>query len=155
MTRTFKNSSIHGAANEPQFRVLARKRDQEIPTSHVQELIVSSERPTSRGFVSWRGSAIKKFWNQPDRAAAEGHLFDWLSNAEALKISALTAFCRTLRTRLDGLLSWYAYPISTGPLEGMNNKIKTLKRRSCGFRDPTYFRLKILNIHQIRYALVG
>jgi len=146
---------ILGAANEPRFRVLARKRDQEIPTSHVQELIVSSERPTSRGFVSWRGSAIKNFWNQPDRAAAEGHLLDWLSNAEALKISALTAFCRTLRPRLDGLLSWYAYPISTGPLEGMNNKIKTLKRRSYGFRAPTYFRLKILNIHQIRYALVG
>ncbi|MBO5438288.1 MAG: transposase, partial [Thermoguttaceae bacterium] len=75
--------------------------------------------------------------------------------AEALKISALTAFCRTLRTRLDSLLSWYAYPISTGPLEGMNNKIKTLKCRSYGFRDPTYFRLKILNIHQTRYALVG
>ncbi|MBP3695856.1 MAG: transposase [Thermoguttaceae bacterium] len=55
----------------------------------------------------------------------------------------------------DVLLSWYAYPISTGPLEGMNNKIKTLKRRSYGFRDPTYFRLKILNIHQTRYALVG
>ena len=98
---------------------------------------------------------LEQFRNQPDRTAAEGHLFDWLSNAEALKISALTAFCRTLRPRLDALLSWYAYPISTGPLEGMNNKIKTLKRRSYGFRDPTYFRLKILNIHQTRYALVG
>ena len=35
---------------------------------HVQKLIVSSERPTSRGFVSWRGCTIKKFrphtfWN--------------------------------------------------------------------------------------------
>jgi len=76
-------------------------------------------------------------------------------NTKSQEISALAAFCRTLRTRLDGLLSWYAYPISTGPLEGMNNKIKTLKRRSYGFRDPTYFRLKILNIHQTRYALVG
>jgi transposase len=40
-------------------------------------------------------------------------------------------------------------------LEGTNNKIKTMKRQAYGFRDHEFFKLKILGIHQTRYALVG
>jgi len=40
-------------------------------------------------------------------------------------------------------------------LEGLNNKINTMKRKSYGFRDKEYFKLKILAIHKARYALVG
>jgi len=39
--------------------------------------------------------------------------------------------------------------------EGLNKKSKTLKRKSCGFRDQQYFKLKILAIHKTRYELVG
>ena len=49
----------------------------------------------------------------------------------------------------------YAHPLSTGPLEGINNKIKTMKRQSYGFRNREYFKLKILAIHRSQYALVG
>jgi transposase len=52
-------------------------------------------------------------------------------------------------------LAWYDYPISTGPLEGTNNKIKTMKRQAYGFRDLEFFNLKILALHETRYALVG
>ena len=36
-----------------------------------------------------------------------------------------------------------------------NNKIKTLKRQAYGFRDREFFKLKILAIHETKYALVG
>ncbi|MBW1670095.1 MAG: transposase, partial [Deltaproteobacteria bacterium] len=45
--------------------------------------------------------------------------------------------------------------ISTGPLEGTNNKIKTMKRQAYGYRDMEFFKLKILGLHETRYALVG
>ena len=54
-----------------------------------------------------------------------------------------------------GLLAYYDYPISTGPLEGTNNKIKTMKRQAYGFRDQEFFKLKILATHEAKYALVG
>ena len=47
------------------------------------------------------------------------------------------------------------YRISTGPLEGTNNKIKTMKRQAYGFRDMEFFKLKILGLHETKYALVG
>ncbi len=62
---------------------------------------------------------------------------------------------KTLRLHAVGILAWYDYPISTGPLEGTNNKIKTMKRQAYGFRDPEFLRLKILGIHETTYALVG
>ena len=41
------------------------------------------------------------------------------------------------------------------PLEGTNNKIKTMKRQAYGFRDKEFFKLKIMAIHLTKYALVG
>ena len=67
----------------------------------------------------------------------------------------LINFAKTLRLHQEGILNYYSYRISTGPLEGTNNKIKTMKRQAYGFRDREFFKLKILGIHETRFALVG
>ncbi|MFH0765570.1 MAG: transposase, partial [Calditrichota bacterium] len=67
----------------------------------------------------------------------------------------LKKLARTLGAFRTGLLAYYYFPISTGPLEGVNHKIKTLKRQAYGFRDITFFKLKIMAIHEAKYALVG
>jgi transposase len=36
-----------------------------------------------------------------------------------------------------------------------SDKIKTMKRQAYGFRDQEFFKLKILAIHETKYALVG
>lgn len=64
-------------------------------------------------------------------------------------------FANTLRTHRAGLLAWHAHPISTGPLEGINNKIKLMQRRAYGYRDLELFKLRILSLHETRFALVG
>jgi transposase len=67
----------------------------------------------------------------------------------------LKKFAKTLDTYRQGILAYYRFPISTGPLEGTNNKIKTMKRQAYGFRDQEFFKLKILGIHESKYRLVG
>ena len=49
----------------------------------------------------------------------------------------------------------FAAAISTGSLEGLNNKIKTMQRQSNGFRNYESLRLKTLAIHRSQYAFVG
>ncbi|MCP3940012.1 MAG: transposase, partial [bacterium] len=44
---------------------------------------------------------------------------------------------------------------STGPLEGTNNKIKTMKRQAYGYRDFEFFKLKLFDLHRKKYALIG
>jgi transposase len=52
-------------------------------------------------------------------------------------------------------LAYYDFPISTGPLEGVNNKIKTIKRQAYGYRDQELFKLTMMAAHNLKYALVG
>ncbi|MCP4899013.1 MAG: ISL3 family transposase [bacterium] len=98
---------------------------------------------------------LNEIWEQDDQETAEALLLDWIVYAESTGIRMLKQFAKTLRVHGFGILAWYDYPISTGPLEGTNNKIKTMKRQAYGFRDPEFLRLKILAIHRTTYALVG
>jgi transposase len=98
---------------------------------------------------------LREVWEQEGEEAAQAHLMDWILRAEASGVAMLMKFAKTLRWHAQGILAWYDYPISTGPLEGTNNKIKTMKRQAYGFRDHEFFKLKILALHQTKYALVG
>jgi transposase len=98
---------------------------------------------------------LGEFWEQDDQEEAEAFLLDWILRAESSGIRMLHPFARTLRFHAHGLLAYYDYAISTGPLEGANNKSKTMKRQAYGFRDHPFFILKIYAIHESRYALVG
>jgi transposase len=98
---------------------------------------------------------LRDVWEQEDEEQAEAHLMDWILRAEASGVVMLQKFAKTLRLHAIGILAWYDYPISTGPLEGTNNKIKTMKRQAYGFRDKEFFKLKILSLHRKKYALVG
>ena len=53
------------------------------------------------------------------------------------------------------LVSHYDVMISSGPMEGTNNKIKTMKRQAYGFRDLEFLKPRILAIQETKYALVG
>jgi transposase len=98
---------------------------------------------------------LGELWEQDDEEQATAFLLDWLARAEASGLKILVSLAKTLRKHALGLLAYYDYPISTGPLEGTNNKIKTLKRQAYGFRDKEFFKLKILAAHEAKYALVG
>jgi transposase len=98
---------------------------------------------------------LRQFWEQPGKRSARRFLNDWIARAEASGIPMLQKFAQTLRLHRSGLLDWYDHRISTGPLEGTNNKIKTMQRQAYGYRDQEFFNLKILAIHEATYALVG
>jgi transposase len=98
---------------------------------------------------------LREFWNQLLKPLAARFLEDWIARAKASGIAMLQKFARTLQLHRTGLLNWYDYPISTGPLEGTNTKIRVLQRQAYGFRDHEFFKLKIYALHHSTYALVG
>lgn len=63
----------------------------------------------------------------------------WFDAAVAGGIYALQKFAQLKRLRLEGLVAHASFPISTGRLEGFNNKIKVAKRIGYGYRDDDYF----------------
>jgi transposase len=98
---------------------------------------------------------LYELWEQEDEEAGYQCLVDWIADAEWSEIPEMKAFAKTLRNHWQEIVNYYCCEITSGPLEGLNNKIKTLKRQSYGFRNQKYFKLKILAIHQTKYELVG
>ena len=98
---------------------------------------------------------LNQFWEQPDKSAATKFLDAWIADAEYSGIRLVMKFARSLVKHRRSLLAWYDHPLSTGPLEGTNNKIKTLTRQAYGYRDFEFFRLKLFALHMSRYALLG
>jgi transposase len=98
---------------------------------------------------------LRQLWGQADKRLADAFLTGWILRAKSSGIRMLAQFAHTLDAHRAGILAYYDYPISTGPLEGTNNKIKTMKRQAYGFRDLEFFKLKIMGIHEAKYALVG
>lgn len=98
---------------------------------------------------------LRQIWQQATKREARRVFKDWLARARASGIRMLMQFADTLEQHRAGILNYYDYPISTGPLEGTNTKIQALKRQAYGFRDRAFFKLKILGLHETKRALVG
>lgn len=98
---------------------------------------------------------LRQIWLQPNKTGARRFLDDWIRRAETSGIRMLIKFARTLAVHRNAILAYYDYPISTGPLEGTNTKIRVMQRQAYGFRDPEFFRLKLYALHESRYQLVG
>ena len=95
---------------------------------------------------------LRRVWNQNGKEQAEVILFNWIKEARGSGIRHMTRLADTIEQHMDGLLAYYDYKISSGKVEGINNKIKTIKRQAFGFRDSDYFKLRILSLHDDIYA---
>jgi transposase len=86
---------------------------------------------------------LKQLWNYSYRGAARRFWKQWYRRAIYSRIEPLKKFARNLQGYLDGILAHCRWPLHTSLLEGINNKIKVIKRMAYGFRDDHYFFLKI------------
>ena len=86
---------------------------------------------------------LKKLWRYKYRKCARKWFMGWYDRAVNSRITPLKSFAKKLAKRIDGIIAHCNYPINTSILEGVNNKIKVIKRIAYGFRDEEYFFLKI------------
>jgi len=98
---------------------------------------------------------LRQFWSQETKEKAEEFISHWIRKAQSSGVRILQQLANTIGSYRTGILAYYDYPISTAPIEGTNNKIKTMQRQAYGYRDKEFFKLKIFAIHQTKYALIG
>jgi transposase len=84
------------------------------------------------------------FYASEDKAAAQAFMEEWISRCKESALKPFLKLAKRLRRWLQGILAYFDYHITNAVSEGLNNKIKVLKRRSYGFHDMHYFFLKIL-----------
>jgi transposase len=59
------------------------------------------------------------------------------------QIPELQSFCKTIDNWREYILNYYTFKITNGPTEGLNSKIKTIKRRAYGYRNSDNFILRL------------
>ncbi len=94
-------------------------------------------------------------WEMRDKESAERFLKAWCSDAMDSGITVLIKLGVTMASHRTGILNYFDHKITTAKVEGINNKIKTLKRQVYGFRDLDYFKLRLFHLHKQNYSLTG
>ena len=87
--------------------------------------------------------SLKGLWTAPHAWEWRRRWIEWMAHAQESGIASLQHFAKKLRPYWRGLLARVRWPMHTGQLEGINNRIKVIKRMAYGFRDTEYFFLKI------------
>ena len=86
---------------------------------------------------------LKELWYARNERAARWRWTRWFNLAQASGLAPLVRFARILKPYAEGIIASATYRLNTSVLEGMNNRIKVIKRMAYGYRDNAYFFLKI------------
>lgn len=86
---------------------------------------------------------LKELWYAPSEAEAKRRWQDWINLAISSGLAPVQQFARRLQAYVEGIIASAVYRMNSSVLEGMNNKIKVIKRMAYGYRDNEYFFLKI------------
>jgi transposase len=137
--------------------LLTARENLETKEKSVERLRQALEANRPLATVYYMKEDLRQVWSWVgDKRAAEWHLRSWIEMARNSGIDMLFKFAKTLERHLEGILAYFDFGgLSTGPLEGTNNKIKTMQRKAYGYRDMDFFKLKIMALHETKYALVG
>jgi len=89
------------------------------------------------------------FWHYRSVAWAEVFLQCWCARAMRSRLEPIKQVARMLRTHQPLILNWFRAKgeVSSGAVEGLNNKIRVVTRRSYGFR--TYEAMEIALYHNL------
>jgi transposase len=113
------------------------RRDQQL---QLREILAFNER---LNIVYWLKDLLPKIWSYQRVGWAESAIEGWRLAAEEDGHPSLKRFARRLQRFKYGILNHCRHPIHTSKIEGVNNKIKVIKRIAYGFHDLEYFALKV------------
>ena len=122
--------------------LLLRNREnlRETQAVQLQELLAANQ---ALAIVYILKEDLKQLWQHDCYPTALRFWTQWHRRAITSGVEPLRKFAHFMEGKLDGILSHCQFPFHTSLLEGINNKIKVIKRMAYGYRDHEYFFLKI------------
>jgi transposase len=88
---------------------------------------------------------FQRFWHYTSPAWAGKFLDEWCNRAMRSKLDPMKKVAATLRRHRELLLNWFRAhgEISSGVVEGFNNKAKLTSRKSYGFRNTEVLQIAL------------
>lgn len=114
-----------------------------------QELIKQNKLLFTLDIVKEKLSDAYKMTDEAKMANEISEIMDICSNT---KNKHFLWFKRLLDNHFEGIIAHATYNISAGKIEGINNKIKTARRKAFGYSDDEYFFLKLFDASRKSYV---
>lgn len=112
-----------------------RRRPEDLKPEQTQALDELFEKVPTLGVIyHLRWQATRIFDTATDRAAAAAALLEWIADARATELD-WEPFITTLENHWDGILAYFDERRTSGPVEGINTKVRVVLRRSYGMRN--------------------
>lgn len=106
------------------------------PAQQGQLVELFAQTPTLASAYLLRNMLTAIFDCTPDRATAQTRLQRWTEQVQTSGLHCFDKFLNTLHHWQDGILNYFEGRHTSGFVEGLNNKLKLLKRRCFGLDDP-------------------
>lgn len=87
-----------------------------------------------------------------DKPRMAKKIIDIIDLCEATDCKPLHWFGKLLTNHFEGIIAHASHPISSGKVEGTNQRIKTLRRQGYGYPDDEYFFLKLFDMSRTAYT---
>ena len=129
-------------------RWLLLKNSEDIKTEDAKKQLqeaLSINEPLAKAY--YLKEEIMLVWAQTDKKTARAWLYGWISRAIRSGNKHIIKAGMSMFNHREGILAWYDHKITTAMVEGINNKIKVMKREAYGFTDDRYFKLRLLILH--------
>lgn len=91
-------------------------------------------------------------YKMSDEARMSDAIIDIMDICEATGNKRFLWFRNLLDTHFEGVIAHATYKISAGKIEGINQRIKTLRRHGYGYPDDEYFFLKLFDMSRQEYV---
>lgn len=135
------------------FLLLKNYESLDVESKSRLEMILQANEPLFKAHVL--KEQFRLFWRLSSPEEGSDFLDKWIFDALDSGIKRLKRLAETVDAHREGLISYFRHRISNAGAEGLNNKIKTMKRQAYGFRDMEYFKLRLYHLHESRYSFVG
>ncbi len=127
------------------LRYLLKKKREKLKDSEKKRL-EELKRTHPKLYQLWSMREKLYEWYQTDTSPelAKTSLSEWVKEAKKLELEHLNSFCKTLENWKPQIVNFFAHRVTSGFVEGMNSKIRLLKRIAFGMPNFKHFRLRMI-----------
>lgn len=126
------------------YTLLSHKANLDLDGRRSLGLLLKANKRLSKAYVL--KETFGQLWDYRNPTWARKFFENWKSQLKWSRLEPYQRFAELVERHWEGIISYCRpdHKVSLGFMEGLNNKIRVIQRRSYGIRDMEYLRLKVL-----------